>query len=591
MRRLRINPAFLLLPVFLSLGGALLEGISAVLLIPLTKGIITSNFAFVKQLPVIKVIVSKFPQMFAAQNTALFILLVLIILICAMFKNVLQYLSSLAMARQFRRFASNLRKLIFSRYLKFGKSFFDQNNAGYLQDVLLNFTAFIENNLKDLGLLLNQLFMLAVYMVLMILISWRLTLFIIIIFPVLNYVTNWLTGKIEKTSAFYAECHRSFSNKISNILTNIPLVKLYTAEKKEEGHFGSMSDQLAALEFSMDKKRNFLAPAQEMIILMGMLFLLSATAFMFVKQKSGSISRFMVFFYLLKKTQGVFGALNYIKTCLASVSGPLSVIFGILDDKEKAFISEGREEFRGLERDMEFRHLNFSYKKEAEVLKDVSFSIKKGEMVAIVGPTGAGKTTLINLILRFYDTPAGSILIDGRDIGEFTLKSLMANLALVSQDVLLFNDTLRNNIVYGLEGEIPEEKVLRALEQSRLHDFVTALPDGLDTNIGDKGVKLSGGEKQRVSIARALLKGAHILILDEATSSLDTKTEKLIQEAINEATKDKTSIVIAHRLSTIRHADRVLVIEDGRLIEQGSLEELLGRKGKFYEYWQAQKFY
>jgi ABC-type multidrug transport system fused ATPase/permease subunit len=193
--------------------------------------------------------------------------------------------------------------------------------------------------------------------------------------------------------------------------------------------------------------------------------------------------------------------------------------------------------------------------------------------------------------LRFYDSAPGSILIDGDDIRDFDLKSLLAQSAYVSQDVVLFNDSIKNNIIYGLEDRFTEEQLITAVKKSRLDDFINSLPQGLETHIGDKGVKLSGGEKQRVSIARAFLKGADILILDEATTSLDTDTEKLIQEAINEAVKDKTTIVIAHRLSTIQNADKIIVIEDGRLAEEGSLAELLEKKGKFYEYWQAQKFY
>jgi len=425
----------------------------------------------------------------------------------------------------------------------------------------------------------------------MILISWKLTISIIIIFPVLNYVSNWLIKKIEKTSVFYADCYGVLSKRIANILTGISLVKLYTAEDKEKRYFSSTSEYLEKLEFSMDKKNNLLAPIQEIVVLVGILFLVSAMAFMVVKEKTGSVGSFIVFFYILRRFQGVFAGLKNIKSSLAVASGPIAEISTILDDRDKFFIEEGKREFPGLYRNIEFNRLNFSYKKEIRVIKDVTFSIEKGKVVAIVGPTGAGKTTLVNLILRFYDCPPSSIFIDGVDIREFSLKSLMAHIALVSQDVLLFNDTLRNNITYGLDEKVPGERILDVIRQARLYDFTMALPGGLDTNIGDRGARLSGGERQRVSIARALLKGAQILILDEATSSLDTKTEKLVQEAIDEVVKDKTVIVIAHRLSTIQHADKIIVIEEGKLMEEGSLDELLEKKGKFYEYWQEQKFY
>jgi len=211
-------------------------------------------------------------------------------------------------------------------------------------------------------------------------------------------------------------------------------------------------------------------------------------------------------------------------------------------------------------------------------------------MTAIVGPTGSGKTTIVNLLLRFYDCPPDSIFIDGVDIRKFSLKSLRQHMALVSQETLLFNDTLRANIAYGIDN-ISDKQIMDVIEKARLYDFIMKLPQGLNTLIGDRGVQLSGGEKQRVSIARAILKGSEILILDEATSSLDTRTEKLIQEAIEKAAENKTVIAIAHRLSTIKNADKIVVIEDGRIIEKGLMQDLLARKGKFYRYWQEQKFY
>jgi subfamily B ATP-binding cassette protein MsbA len=299
----------------------------------------------------------------------------------------------------------------------------------------------------------------------------------------------------------------------------------------------------------------------------------------------------LLFFYLLKQASNRFYFLSIVKNSFARVAGPIAEITKIFDDRDKFFVISGKKEFPGLTDNIEFRNLNFSYIDKTQVLKDISLTIEKGKITALVGPTGAGKTTLINLILRFYECPPSSIFIDGTDIKEFSLSSLRKHMALVSQDALLFDDTLKNNIVYGLNREISEEELTGIAHKARLYDFIMKLPHKFDTYIGDRGVRLSGGEKQRVTIARALLKNTEILILDEATSSLDSKTEKLIQEAINEAIKGRTTIVIAHRLSTIKNADKIAVVEDGRFIEEGTLPVLLDKKGKFYEYWQEQKFY
>jgi ABC-type multidrug transport system fused ATPase/permease subunit len=260
-----------------------------------------------------------------------------------------------------------------------------------------------------------------------------------------------------------------------------------------------------------------------------------------------------------------------------------------MDDKDKEIISEGKEEFKGLKKGIKFNNVNFSYTDDVHILKNVSFSIEKGKMIALVGPTGAGKTTIINLILRLYDCAPKSIKIDDKDIRDFTFKSLRSKMALVSQEPIIFNNSIKYNIAYGFDN-VPKEKVIEAAKKAQLYKFIMKLPDKFDTIVGDRGVKLSGGEKQRLSIARAMLKNAEILIFDEATSSLDTQTEISIQNAINEAVKERTAIVIAHRLSTIRNADKIIVIDKGRIVEQGALNELLEKKGRFYEMWEAQKF-
>ncbi|MDP7477523.1 MAG: ATP-binding cassette domain-containing protein, partial [Candidatus Peribacteraceae bacterium] len=274
---------------------------------------------------------------------------------------------------------------------------------------------------------------------------------------------------------------------------------------------------------------------------------------------------------------------------IANASGPLDEILEVLSDEGKPFVEGGDKEFSGLSDELRFKNLTFSYSDDRTILSDVSFVMPKGKMTAIVGPTGAGKSTLISLLMRYYECPEASIFLDKEDIREFTLDSYLKRTALVSQETLLLHESLRNNIAYGL-NDVSEDDLQNAIKSARLDDFIASLPKGLDTLIGDRGVKLSGGEKQRVSIARALLKGADILILDEATSSLDSKTEHLIQEAIDEAVQGRTSIVIAHRLSTIKHADKIVVIEEGQCKEEGTLDDLLAKKGVFFGLWEQQRF-
>jgi subfamily B ATP-binding cassette protein MsbA len=494
-------------------------------------------------------------------------------------------------AFQVKRFSNRLRKLVYERYLSFGKLFFDQHNVGYLYQVLTGYTAQIAQQLDILNSVLFSVFSLTVYFVIMLFISWPLTIFVVVVSPVLYFSVEWLFKKIRKTSESYTESYNRLAKNIMDALICIPLVKAYTNERKEKEWFDRSSDLVEGFEVSIDKKQMLIGPIQEIVVLSLVLVLVGFMAFLVIREKMGEIAGYLMFLIILRRAAGRLGSFNTIQASLASVKGPILEVMKVFEDKDKHFVPDGPRGFKGLKEKIEFNHLNFTYLKGVQALKDITFSIGKGKTTAIVGPSGAGKTTLIHLMMRFYDSPPSSIKIDGVDIRDFSVESLRKEMAMVSQDTLLFNASFRENVSYGLNGRVSDREIDEVIEKAKLKELISKLPQGLETEIGDRGVKLSGGEKQRLALARAILKGAEILILDEATSALDTHTEKLIQAAIDEAIKGKTAIVIAHRLSTIKHADRIVVIEGGKLVEEGSLNELLDRKGKFYQYWEAQKFY
>ncbi len=590
-RKAGINPFSLLIPTVLGLAAAFFEGVSLGLLIPTIKGIIEGNPGFVRNLPLLGNLVAFLPHEIEKRNSPIFILLISLVFLAAVLKNVFQYLSAIGVSYQVNRFANKLRKLIYERYLSYGKLFFDEHNVGHLHQILTGHTALIAGNMQTLNSSVFSFFTLIAYLIILFTISWPLTLLVIFLTPFLHYSVNWLIQKIRKTSEVYTGSSSNLAKNISNVLSCIPLIKAYTHEVEERKWFDHASNQVEKFQFSMDKKQMLIGPIQEIILLAMVLLLVGVIAFFFVYEKSGEIAGYLVFFVILRRSMNTLGVFSQIQASLAVVRGPVSEIVKIFEEKESYVMQDGAIEFKGLKKGIQFNHLSFSYPRGIQPLRDVSFSIEKAKMTAIVGPSGAGKTTLINLVMRFYDSPAGAIKLDDADIREFNLKSLRAKMALVSQETLLFNASFRENLKYGLNGKVSDDAMEAAVKKARLYDLIVKLPQGYDNEIGDRGVKLSGGEKQRLSIARAILKEPEILILDEATSALDTQTEKLIQEAIDDAVKGRTAIVIAHRLSTIKHADKIVVIEDGRFIEEGSLNELLERKGRFLRYWEAQKFY
>lgn len=587
--RMGVRPSFFILPTALSLVSSLCEGLSVGLLIPAAKGIIDKDFGFMRSFIARFSFIRILPDVFVS-DTSLFVFFLSAVFCASLLKNILDYFSAIIIIRQEHKVASNIRKLVFGRYLTFGKLFFDRSAMGSLAEVVSNFSRTIAGELMMLEKIKTALFTLIVYIGIMFMISWKFTAFVILMIPLISYSSRWLDIKIRAMSMLNTEFYKNLGRNLFNVLSCIVLVKLYNSEERERGRFNRISDQAADAEFDIGKRQQLLYPLQNTLLLVLQLALVSFMALIAIMGRRGDLAEFIIFLYALRRASvhmAVFGKAN---ASFAKMTGPVSEISRVLDDNDKFFIADGKRHFEGLRQKIELKNLNFSYLPNMEVLKGITFSVEKGKMTAIVGPTGAGKTTIINLILRLYECPSATIFMDGVDIRDFSLKSLRGHMALVSQHNLLFNDTIRFNITYAL-AEVNEEKLIDAVKRARLYDFIMQLPEGLDTCIGDRGVRLSGGESQRVSIARALLKGAEILILDEATSSLDTKTERLIQEAIDEAIKDRTSIVIAHRLSTIKNADKIIAIENGRVIEEGTLQELLAKNGAFYEYWTAQKFY
>jgi subfamily B ATP-binding cassette protein MsbA len=584
-----IQPAYYLIPMIMSAIAALFEGVGVTLLIPLLNGFLTMDYKFLLEIPGFESVLAFWPAGIQLRDRNLFLFLIGLFVVLIVLRNVLKYVSSVMFSYLTLRALHHLRKTLFGRYLTFGKLFFDRTSVGHHGTVLADFAQQAFFPLIKLGSIVNSFFSIAAYGVVMFFISWQLTLLAIPLFLILHFSMNFIVKRVRNHSRTLAERSKDLGKKVIEILAAMPLVQMNNAQRAEREHYASISDEQAALQHRIFALQQFVVPLQEVIILFGALSLLIGMSYLLILRGESTPSSFLVYFYLVMNAGTKLGVFTEFWSQIARASGPVEAINAILEDEGKERVPEGHVPFTGLKTEIQFRSLNFSYIEEKEVLKDLSLTIPKGKMTALVGATGSGKSTVVQLLTRFYDVSPGTLFVDGKDIREYTIDSLRTHMALVSQDTQLFHESLRYNITYGMDG-IPDATLQRVIEQSRLAEFVAQLPHGLDTLIGDRGVQLSGGERQRVAIARALLKDAEILILDEATSALDSRTETLIQEAIDEAVRGRTTIVIAHRLSTIRNADNIAVLDEGRLAEQGTFDELTKGNGKFSRFWEAQQF-
>ncbi len=403
-------------------------------------------------------------------------------------------------------------------------------------------------------------------------------LFELIFFPLIK---NLLT-KIKNTSSAITKKQADLYSQMIEIISNIPLIKVSGTEQYEKGRFQNISGTLASLEYKRIKYLNLTPFLTETFV---MLFII--TLFL------GGIKIFKinVLFYLpfIVAYLYVFMRLfDQINAFLDSLSGafqsiePFKAYEQKLNEAQKNQLSDGLLKFYSLQKEIEFRRVSFGYSLNQDVIKDANFSIPKGSFIALVGPTGGGKTTIAKLLTGLFYPSQGEILIDGINIKNLNIKSWLEKIGFISQDVLIFNDSIRNNIGYG-QFRTSFSDIEKAAKVADIYDFIKGLPDGFNTILGEHGVKISGGQKQRIAIARAVLRDPSILILDEATSSLDTKTEQSIQNALEQVMTGRTVIAIAHRLSTIIKADNIIVLEKGRVTEQGSHAELIAKSNGIYK--------
>jgi len=490
-------------------------------------------------------------------------------------KNICSYKSQIIISRQ-------LRLLGFKQMMRVGMGYYNNQKSGDMHTIVGIYAHNISISLNRFIQLVHLPFTVFFILMMLFLLSWQVTLIALFLTLILLFVLRGLLKKLDKISRQLSPAIKNFNSTLLDFISGMKVVRLFNCEQKAEDGFEKVVDQYNDVFFKIGKLQVLVGPITEILggIIVGIIIIVGS--FILTNYTNYGLEVLLVF--LLAFTR-MMNPINVINKTRASFLGDLPYyrdFFNFLEDNDKALLVNGKKVFDGLNKGLELRNVNFAYNpQERIILNNASFYIPKGKKLGVVGPSGAGKSTLTELFLRFYDPQSGAILVDDCDLRDLEISSWRKKIGVVSQDVFLFNDTVRANIAYA-KPEATQEEIDVASRKAFAYDFIQELPQGYDTLLGERGVLLSGGQRQRIAIARAILVNPEIFIFDEATSSLDTTAEKIVQQALDEIGKGKTVITIAHRLSTIFDSDLIVVIDAGQIVEQGTHVELMQKQDLYY---------
>ncbi|AKH20854.1 lipid A export permease/ATP-binding protein MsbA [Sedimenticola thiotaurini] len=527
---------------------------------------------------------------FVAKDPQMIVLVPLLLIALALIQGLATIVSSVAMEAVATRVVLNLRELMLQKLLVLPTRFYDNNSAGV---VLSKVTYDVEQLTSSASTVIVTLIRDSVSIIgllaLMLYLNWKLTLIAFALIPAVAFFVQTVSKRLRMINRSLQKRMGEMTHVLEEVITGSKVIKLFGGQEHEARRFFESANKVRQFKMKAALAHNSSVQVNQLVAVSGLALL----AYLSAQQSATggfTVGEFVAFFGAMAMILSPLKKLTSINNELQRGLAAAESVFALLDEQPEPDLGQvdlpspqGRLEWR----DMEF-HYSEPDKDTAATLENIRLTVAPGENIALVGPSGSGKTTLASLIPLFYRPSRGQILIDQTDICDLPLSVLRANVSLVSQDVFLFNDTIRANIAYGINSQATDEQIREAARAANALEFIEQMPEAFDTTIGDNGVRLSGGQRQRLAIARALLKDAPILILDEATSALDTESEQLIQEAMERLRTGRTTITIAHRLSTIENADRIVVLKDGRIVESGSHRELLAKNGLYKKLHQLQ---
>ncbi|MDP2652636.1 MAG: ABC transporter ATP-binding protein [Candidatus Omnitrophota bacterium] len=561
--------------VLAMLVSSVFEGIQLSLLVPLTDRIFTQKPIVLPSGKMPSFVVDMVNYLNSMDPDTMFALTPIVVLLLLLIKHVFVYFYQYLMNDVSQRVMRDVRQQLYAKIQSLSLDYFSEKRTGELMSRITNDVSAIENAVSyGVTDLFRQTFMIAMYIAIAFSLYFKAALIIFFVFPFIGYPISLIGRRLRKLSKQSQERMADINSIILETISGIKVVKAFCTEDYERGRFRGKNHDFYKLKMKSVRRLLWLAPITEIFgAVCGVLLILWLGKEVMAQQMSFGV--FVLFFGSIMSIISPIKKLGNVNALTQQALAANDRIYEILDQKPSVEEAAGARALPPITRGIEFRGVSFQYEdRSGQVLKDINLEIKVGELVAIVGPTGTGKTTLVNLIPRFYDPSRGEVRIDGMNLREVSFPSLRRQIGIVAQETFLFNDTVGANIAYGY-SDASKTEIEAAAHKAYAHHFIDAMPNGYDTVIGDRGFRLSGGEKQRIAIARAILKNPPILILDEATSQLDSESEKYVQRALDELMEGRTVIAIAHRLSTVVNADKIVVLEQGRVVGLGRHDNLL----------------